>query len=108
VKRSGVEGRKRAALRALERAKRAAVRTGADLSAWEGEFLGSVEERVKTFGRAFADPEKGGPGESLSMLQQVKLKEILRKAKTGGEPAPRKPFGVKRVTHRASSGRSGE
>jgi len=52
-----------------------------DLSVWEGEFLGSVEDRVKTFGRAFGDPEKGAPGQALSMLQTVKLKEIIGKAK---------------------------
>ena len=85
---------KRAALRALERARRAAAQTGADLSEWEGEFLGSVEQRVSTYGRAFADPAKGGPGESLSALQQVKLKEITRKAK-GQAPRPRKPLRAK-------------
>ncbi len=83
---------KRAALRALERARRAAAATGADLSAWEGEFLGSVEERVRTYGRAFADPSKGPAGESLSALQQAKLKEITRKAKGA---APRKPLAAK-------------
>ena len=86
---------KRAALRALERARRAAAATGADLSAWEGEFLGSVEDRVRTYGRAFADPAKGQPGETLSALQHVKLKEITRKAK-GADSAPRKPLGSKR------------
>ena len=39
------------------------------LSDWEGEFLGSVEDRVETYGRAFRDPKKGGPASSLSMLQ---------------------------------------
>jgi hypothetical protein len=92
---------KRAALRALERARRAAAATGADLSAWEGEFLGSVEDRVQTYGRAFADPAKGEPGESLSALQQVKLKEITRKAK-GADPAPRKPLRSKRGFRRGA------
>jgi len=88
------EAAKRAALNALERARRAAERTGAKLSEWEGEFLGSVESRVKTYGRAFADPEKGAPGETLSMLQRVKLKEITRKAKGEADrkPAVRKPM----------------
>ena len=53
---------KRAALNALKRARRQADRAGVKLSEWEGEFLGSVEERLRTFGRAFGDPEKGGPG----------------------------------------------
>lgn len=51
------------------------------LSDWEGEFLQSVSERVKTHGRAFADPEKGAPGQALSAMQGRKLKEITKKAK---------------------------
>ena len=58
-----------------------AERAGVKLSDWEGEFLESVGERVKTYGRAFGDPEKGAPGEALSALQAVKLKEIAVKAK---------------------------
>ena len=75
---------KRSALNALRKAKRAADRAGVDLSTWEGEFLGSVEDRLKTYGRAFGDPEKGAPGQALSIMQTVKLKEISAKAK--GEP----------------------
>jgi len=80
---------KRAALNALRRARRAAEKTGVELSEWEGEFLGSVAERVKTFGRAFGDPEKGAPGQALSALQAVKLKEIAAKAKGEKRPPPR-------------------
>ena len=87
---------KRAALNALKRARRAAALTGAKLSDWEGDFLGSVEDRIKTYGRAFADPEKGAPGQSLSMMQSVKLKEITVKAKGGGPAAARKPFAAKK------------
>jgi hypothetical protein len=47
-------------LNALKRVRRQADRADVKLSDWEGEFLGSVEERVKTYGRAFGDPEKGG------------------------------------------------
>jgi hypothetical protein len=72
---------KRAALNALRRARRQAERAGVKLSEWEGEFLGSVEDRLKTYGRAFGDPEKGAPGQALSALQHVKLKEIAGKAK---------------------------
>jgi hypothetical protein len=72
---------KRAALNALKRARRQAERAGVKLSDWEGEFLGSVEDRLKTFGRAFADPDKGAPGQALSALQHRKLKEIAGKAK---------------------------
>jgi hypothetical protein len=78
------ERARRAALNALRKARRLAARAGVELSDWEGEFLGSVEERVKTYGRAFADPEKGAGGQPLSALQAVKLKEITSKAK--GEP----------------------
>ena len=83
---------KRAALNALKRARRQAERTGVKLSDWEGEFLGSVAERVKTFGRAFGDPEKGAPGEALSALQTVKLKEITAKAKGEKKELKRRPF----------------
>ena len=75
------EQAKRAALNALKRARRAAEQSGVKLSDWEGEFLGSVEGRVEKYGRAFHDPEKGAPGTSLSILQAVKLKEIVGKAK---------------------------
>ena len=80
---------RRAALNALRRARRQAERAGVELSDWEGEFLGSVEDRLKTYGRAFGDPEKGSPGQALSALQHVKLKEISAKAK--GEAAPKRP-----------------
>ena len=59
---------KRAALNALKRARRTADKAGIELSDWEGEFLGSVEDRLKTYGRAFGDPEKGGAGEALKAL----------------------------------------
>ena len=75
---------KRSALNALKRARRTADKAGVALSEWEGEFLGSVSERVSTYGRAFADPEKGAPGAALSARQGVKLKEIV--AKASGKP----------------------
>ena len=78
------EQSRRAALNALRRAKRAAARTGVDLSEWEGEFLGSIETRLDTYGRAFGDPEKGAAGQALSVLQGRKLKEI--RAKAEGRP----------------------
>lgn len=59
------------------------------LSEWEGEFIQSVSERVKTHGRAFADPEKGAPGQALSAMQGRKLKEIAKKAK-GERPSRRR------------------
>jgi hypothetical protein len=75
------ERAKRAALKALRRARMAAQASGAELSGWENEFLGSVEERVETYGRAFGDPEKGAPGASLSNRQSGKLREIAAKAR---------------------------
>jgi hypothetical protein len=83
---------KRAALNALKRAQRQADRAGVKLSEWEGEFLGSVADRLKTYGRAFGDPEKGAPGQALSALQTVKLKEITAKAKGEKKELKRKPF----------------
>ena len=85
---------KRAALNALKRARRMAEKAGVKLSDWEGEFLDSVSDRVKTYGRAFGDPEKGAAGEALSALQAVKLKEIAVKAK--GEKKPMKRGGFRR------------
>jgi hypothetical protein len=87
---------KRAALNALKRARKAAEKSGVALSEWEGEFLGSVEGRVEKYGRAFADPEKGTAGTSLSLRQAVKLKEIAGKAKGGKKPWQRSKNGFQR------------
>ncbi|HRD28196.1 MAG TPA: hypothetical protein PLO65_07845 [Caulobacter sp.] len=84
---------RRAALNALRRARRTADKAGVDLSDWEGEFLGSVEDRLKTYGRAFGDPEKGAAGQALSVLQTVKLKEITAKARGEKSPMKRGAFG---------------
>ncbi|WP_312127631.1 hypothetical protein [Brevundimonas sp.] len=70
----------RVALNALKRARRSAEKAGVSLSEWEDEFLTSVSERVKEHGRAFGDPELGGPGQALSAMQGRKLKEIAKKA----------------------------
>ncbi|MBS0332929.1 MAG: hypothetical protein JSS35_09195 [Proteobacteria bacterium] len=83
---------KRAALNALKRARRQADRAGVKLSDWEGEFLGSVADRLKTYGRAFGDPEKGAPGQALSAMQSVKLKEIAAKAKGEKKGFRRRPL----------------
>ncbi|MBS0274890.1 MAG: hypothetical protein JSR55_10925 [Proteobacteria bacterium] len=78
------EHAKRVALKVLRKAKKLAGASGVKLSDWEGEFLGSVEERLETYGRAFGDPEKGSPSSSLSIRQTVKVKEIV--AKASGKP----------------------
>ncbi len=106
MKRKSVDPReaaKRAALNALRRAKRAADKAGIELSAWEGEFLESVTQRVKTYGRAFGDPDKGAPGTTLSVMQGVKLKEIS--AKAAGKPKARGRFG--RGPRKPSDSRAG-
>ena len=89
---------RRAALNALKRARRQADRAGVKLSEWEGEFLGSVEDRLKSFGRAFGDPEKGAPREALSLRQRKKLKEKAGNAK-GEDRPPRRPRKPKSAPH---------
>ena len=76
------ERKKRAALRKLRKAAELAEQgKGPPLSDWERQFLEEVEERIEKYGSAFADPLKGDDGEALSALQQVKLKEIDKKAR---------------------------
>ena len=70
-----------AAVKALRRAERMAAKAGVELTEWEGEFLGSVAERVRTYGRAFGDPDKGSELSALSDRQAVKLKQISKKVK---------------------------
>lgn len=69
-------------LRALDKARRLAAEQGVDLSDWEDDFLNSVAQRVKTYGRAFRDPDKGAMNGTLSLRQGVKLREIHKKAKS--------------------------
>lgn len=89
--------KKRKALARIRRARDAAARAIArsddpeaaeaaqrDLSDWEEEFVTSVEQRLHTYGSAFADPQKGDLAEPLSRLQEAKLKEIEKKAKGKG------------------------
>jgi len=72
----------RSTLRALAKARREAEASGNPLSDWEAEFLETVSERVKTYGRAFADPDKGAMNGTLSLRQGMKLKEIRKKVQT--------------------------
>ncbi len=84
---------KKAAINALRKAERIAARTGVKLSEWEDEFLGSVADRIKTYGRAFGDADKGDLSAPMSMMQGRKLKEITAKAKgEKREFKPRKPM----------------
>ncbi|AZU05194.1 hypothetical protein X907_2683 [Glycocaulis alkaliphilus] len=107
--------KKKKALRRLDRVRRALAEAEADgdteaaqearalLTEWEDEFLGSVEERLNTFGSAFTDPEKGSLDEPLSQLQAAKLKELEAKAK-GKETRPwkRSSFKPKERAQRSS------
>lgn len=96
------EKKKRKALRKLRKAADLAARgEGPPLSDWEKEFLEEVEERIETYGSAFADPEKGNLEEPMSALQTRKLKEIDKKARgqggmKGGGFKTRKPLGSKK------------
>lgn len=97
------ERKKRAALRKLRRAAALAEQgLGPPLTDWEIAFLEEVEARVEKFGSAFADPMKGAEGEALSGLQQLKLKQIDKKAR-GKETRgfkTKKPMGQKRAAPR--------
>ena len=78
------EKKTKRALRRLDRARKAAEEAGTpdrELSEWEGEFLGSLEERLETYGSAFNDPDKGNTEDALSARQALKLREIEKKAK---------------------------
>lgn len=92
------ERKKRAALRKLRRAAELAAQgLGPPLTDWEAAFLEEVETRIEKYGSAFADPMKGGEGEALSGLQQLKLKQIDKKAR-GKAPKglkARRPMGQK-------------
>ncbi len=87
-------------MKALKRAQAEADKAGVKLSDWEGEFLETVGERVQTYGRAFADPEKGSGASALSSLQTRKLKEITAKAR--GETPARRGFARKAVRNNAA------
>lgn len=65
----------------LQRAKEEAEARGETLSGWESDFVESVETRLKTYGSAFRDPEKGDLSEPLSGRQRQKVREIDRKAR---------------------------
>ncbi len=94
------ERKKRAALRKLRRAAELAAQgLGPPLTDWETAFLEEVEGRIEKYGSAFADPMKGSEGEALSGLQQLKLKQIDKKAR-GKAPKglkARKPMGARRA-----------
>ena len=80
------ERKKRKALRKLRKAAMLAEQgLGPELSDWEKQFLEEVEARIETYGSAFHDLEKGGKDEPLSALQNLKLREIDKKARGKGK-----------------------
>jgi hypothetical protein len=74
------------ALAALKRAADKAGATPEGLSEWEAEFLSSLDERLKTYGSAFNDPDKGQSSAPLSMRQGLKVRQIAKK----GDVKPKK------------------
>lgn len=89
--------KKRKALRKLRKAALLAEQgLGPPLSDWEKQFLEEVEARVEKYGSAFHDLEKGGADEALSALQQVKLREIDKKARGKGKSGFSNKGGFKR------------
>ncbi|MEA1943327.1 MAG: hypothetical protein U9P68_13870 [Pseudomonadota bacterium] len=95
------EKKTKRALRRLSRARKAAETSDTpdrELSEWEGEFLGSLEERLETYGSAFNDPDKGNTEEALSARQTVKLREIEKKAKGKARKPMSRGQGFKRKT----------
>ena len=103
------EKKTKRALRRLSRARKAAETSDTpdrELSEWEGEFLGSLEERLETYGSAFNDPDKGNTEEALSARQTVKLREIEKKAKGKARKPMSRGQGFRRKTpERSSRGR---
>jgi hypothetical protein len=90
------------ALAALKRAADKAKASPEGLSDWEEEFLGSVEERLNTYGSAFVDPDKGAMNAPLSLRQGLKVRQIGKKGEdkvspkagklpAGDSPRPKKP-----------------
>lgn len=89
--------KKRKALRKLRKAAQLAEQgLGPPLSDWEKQFLEEVEARVEKYGSAFHDLDKGGADEALSALQQVKLREIDKKARGKGKSGFSNKGGFKR------------
>lgn len=70
----------RNAQRKLERLRRSLGESG-ELSDWEDEFSESVTERLDKYGAAFADRQKGRPGDALSFAQKRVVAALNKKAK---------------------------
>jgi hypothetical protein len=78
------------AIAALKRAADKAHASKDGLSAWEAEFLTSLDTRLKTYGSAFSDPDKGQLSAPLSMRQGLKVRQISKKGDSASTDAPPK------------------
>jgi len=83
----------RNAQRKLERLRRQLGEAG-EMSEWEDEFSESVSERLDKYGSAFADLQKGRPGDALSFAQKRVLAALNKKAKDKRKAARAKAVGA--------------
>ena len=63
------------------------------LTEWEDEFAQSVTERLDEFGSAFADLEKGRPGDALSFAQKRVVASLNKKVKDARKAAKAERLG---------------
>ncbi len=77
----------RQAISWLKRARARAEKSAEGVTAWEDEFLTSVEERLEQYGSAFTDPDKGQLSAPLSLRQGLKVRQIGKR----GSEERRKP-----------------
>ena len=83
----------RNAKRKLERLHAKLKETG-ELTEWEGEFAESVTERLDEFGSAFADLQKGRPGDALSFAQKRVVASLNKKVKDARKARKAKAMGL--------------
>ena len=83
----------RNAQRKLERLRRQLGEAG-ELSDWEDEFSESVTERLDKYGAAFADLQKGRPGDALSFAQKRVIAALNKKAKDKRKAARAKAMDI--------------
>lgn len=76
----------RNAKRKLERLQ-AKLKESGELTEWEGEFAESVSQRIDEYGAAFADLQKGRPGDALSFAQKRVVASLNKKVKDARKAA---------------------
>ena len=93
------EKKTRKALRKLHKLVARAEAEGVELTDWEKEFVGGLDERLNKYGSAFADPNKGSLDEAISFAQNEIMKQLDKKTrgKTSGGFTTRKPLGSKKA-----------